>query len=221
MDLPFLNAYLDSIGLPNFRKGCNFAAAGSTIRPPTPTSVSPFSFGVQVAQFLRFKARVLELLSKGIFVVHQCLAFNFETCSGKTYWYKERNIMNIFRLTSFFIMCRQETCQVPPKGRLFWEGALHVWYRPEWSCWCILFQIIGSNTCFNSSNFGWVWDRNTGKLIGNYLKLLTRNINCNQWSIEFSPYTWLIGLFFRNCMIKVLGIFGYTTRVLLDACLKM
>ncbi|KAK7821512.1 GDSL esterase/lipase At1g54790 [Quercus suber] len=64
-DLPFLNAYLDSIGLPNFRKGCNFAAAGSTIRPATPTSVSPFSFGVQVAQFLRFKARVLELLPKG------------------------------------------------------------------------------------------------------------------------------------------------------------
>ncbi|KAL4637164.1 hypothetical protein ACB092_03G060700 [Castanea dentata] len=65
MDLPFLNAYLDSIGLPSFRKGCNFAAAGSTIRPATPTSVSPFSFGVQVAQFLRFKARVLELLPKG------------------------------------------------------------------------------------------------------------------------------------------------------------
>ncbi|KAK4596036.1 hypothetical protein RGQ29_014208 [Quercus rubra] len=65
MDLPFLNAYLDSVGLPNFRKGCNFAAAGSTIRPATPTSVSPFSFGVQVAQFLRFKARVLELLPEG------------------------------------------------------------------------------------------------------------------------------------------------------------
>ena len=75
MDLPFLNAYLDSVGLPNFRKGCNFAAAGSTIRPATPTSVSPFSFGVQVAQFLRFKARVLELLPEGIFVVHQCLGF--------------------------------------------------------------------------------------------------------------------------------------------------
>ncbi len=66
MDLPFLNAYLDSIGAPNFRKGCNFAAAGSTIRPATPTSVSPFSFGVQVSQFLRFKARVLDLLAKGI-----------------------------------------------------------------------------------------------------------------------------------------------------------
>ncbi|XP_022747512.1 GDSL esterase/lipase At1g54790 isoform X1 [Durio zibethinus] len=65
MDLPFLNAYLDSIGTPSFRKGCNFAAAGSTIQPATAQSVSPFSFGIQVAQFVRFKARVLELLAKG------------------------------------------------------------------------------------------------------------------------------------------------------------
>lgn len=65
MELPFLNAYLDSIGTPSFQKGCNFAAAGSTILPATATSVSPFSFGVQVSQFLRFKARVLELLAKG------------------------------------------------------------------------------------------------------------------------------------------------------------
>lgn len=65
MDLPFLNAYLDSIGLPSFHKGCNFAAAGSTIQPANAQSVSPFSFGVQVAQFVRFKAQVLELLAKG------------------------------------------------------------------------------------------------------------------------------------------------------------
>ncbi|XP_021282631.1 GDSL esterase/lipase At1g54790-like isoform X1 [Herrania umbratica] len=65
MDLPFLNAYLDSIGTPSFRKGCNFAAAGSTILPPTANAVSPFSLGVQVAQFFRFKARVLELLATG------------------------------------------------------------------------------------------------------------------------------------------------------------
>lgn len=65
MDLPFLNAYLDSVGMPSFRKGCNFAAAGATILPASPTSVCPFSFGVQVSQFLRFKARVLELLAKG------------------------------------------------------------------------------------------------------------------------------------------------------------
>ncbi|KAL4205420.1 hypothetical protein AMTRI_Chr01g114520 [Amborella trichopoda] len=65
MNLPFLNAYLDSLGSPSFRKGSNFAAAGSTILRATAESVSPFSFRIQVAQFLRFKARVLELLAKG------------------------------------------------------------------------------------------------------------------------------------------------------------
>ncbi|KAI3668983.1 hypothetical protein L6452_40200 [Arctium lappa] len=64
MDLPFLNAYLEALGVPNFRKGCNFAAAGSTILPPTPNSVCPFSFGIQVAQFFRFKSRVLQLQAK-------------------------------------------------------------------------------------------------------------------------------------------------------------
>ncbi|VFQ98785.1 unnamed protein product [Cuscuta campestris] len=64
MDLPLLNPYLDSIGMPSFRKGCNFAAAGSTILPATASSVSPFSFGIQVSQFLRFKSRVLEIQAK-------------------------------------------------------------------------------------------------------------------------------------------------------------
>lgn len=65
IDLPFLNAYLESIAAPIFKKGVNFAAAGSTILPATAASVSPFSFGIQVAQFLQFKARVLDLLSRG------------------------------------------------------------------------------------------------------------------------------------------------------------
>ncbi|KAJ8898677.1 hypothetical protein K2173_004711 [Erythroxylum novogranatense] len=41
---------------------CNFVAGGSTILPST-TPRTPFSFGIQVAQFIRFKARVLELLT--------------------------------------------------------------------------------------------------------------------------------------------------------------
>lgn len=65
MDMPFLNAYLDSVGAPSFQKGCNFAAAGSTILPATKYSVSPFSFGIQVAQFFRFKNQVLQLQTKG------------------------------------------------------------------------------------------------------------------------------------------------------------
>ncbi|KAL0918662.1 hypothetical protein M5K25_010685 [Dendrobium thyrsiflorum] len=66
MDLPFSNSYLESVGAPSFLKGCNFAAAGSTILPATATSVCPFSFGIQVAQFFHFKLRVTELLAKGM-----------------------------------------------------------------------------------------------------------------------------------------------------------
>ncbi|KAJ6729288.1 ZINC FINGER FYVE DOMAIN CONTAINING PROTEIN [Salix viminalis] len=65
MGRPFLNPYLDSVGAPDFQKGCNFAAGGSTILPANAASTSPFSFGVQVAQFVRFKDRVLKLLAKG------------------------------------------------------------------------------------------------------------------------------------------------------------
>lgn len=63
MGLPFLSPYLDSVGMPNFPEGCNFAAAGSTILPHA-SLVIPFSFRVQMAQFLQFKNRVLELLAQ-------------------------------------------------------------------------------------------------------------------------------------------------------------
>ncbi|KAF3336941.1 GDSL esterase/lipase [Carex littledalei] len=62
MDFPFLNAYLQSVGAPSFHTGTNFAAAGCSILPANPTSVSPFSFGIQIAQFLQFKSQVLQLL---------------------------------------------------------------------------------------------------------------------------------------------------------------
>ncbi|PAN19646.1 hypothetical protein PAHAL_3G287600 [Panicum hallii] len=65
MDIPFLNTYLDSLGTPNFRTGVNFAQAGCSVTPANPTSVSPFSFGLQIKQFFAFKNKVTKLLSKG------------------------------------------------------------------------------------------------------------------------------------------------------------
>ncbi|GLT42573.1 hypothetical protein SLA2020_165650 [Shorea laevis] len=64
MNLSFLNPILDSVGAPDFQNGCNFATGGATIRPANAAAQSPFSFNVQVAQFIRFKARALEFLSK-------------------------------------------------------------------------------------------------------------------------------------------------------------
>ena len=73
MNISYLNPYLDSVGAPSFQTGCNFATGGATILPAKASSTSPFSFGIQVAQFVRFKSRVLELLAKkGTIAVHVC-----------------------------------------------------------------------------------------------------------------------------------------------------
>ncbi|KAK8651525.1 hypothetical protein V6N13_141125 [Hibiscus sabdariffa] len=53
MDRPNLKGLPGFDHTPSFQRGCNFAAAGSTIEPRRARAVSPFSFGVQVAQFVR------------------------------------------------------------------------------------------------------------------------------------------------------------------------
>ncbi|KAJ8546384.1 hypothetical protein K7X08_018967 [Anisodus acutangulus] len=64
MRLPYLSAYLDSIGS-NFRHGANFATGGSTIRRQNETifqsGISPFSLDIQIVHFYRFKSITEEL----------------------------------------------------------------------------------------------------------------------------------------------------------------
>ncbi|KAK9117134.1 hypothetical protein Sjap_016081 [Stephania japonica] len=56
--LPYLGAYLDSIGARSFKGGANFAIGGASIRPG---GYSPFNLGVQISQFQQFKARTVDL----------------------------------------------------------------------------------------------------------------------------------------------------------------
>ncbi|XP_043704563.1 GDSL esterase/lipase At3g26430-like [Telopea speciosissima] len=67
--LPYLNAYLDSVGS-NFTHGANFATAGSTIRPQNTTlsqsGYSPISFNVQFYQFNDFHRRSQVARTKGV-----------------------------------------------------------------------------------------------------------------------------------------------------------
>ncbi|XP_038715994.1 GDSL esterase/lipase At3g27950-like [Tripterygium wilfordii] len=60
LQLPYLSPYLDSIGT-NFRHGANFATAGSCIQPG---GYSPFHLGIQISQFMQFKARTTTLYSQ-------------------------------------------------------------------------------------------------------------------------------------------------------------
>lgn len=60
LKLPYLSAYLDSIGT-NFRHGANFATGGSSIRPG---GYSPFHLAIQITQFIQFKSRTVALYNK-------------------------------------------------------------------------------------------------------------------------------------------------------------
>ncbi|XP_033146970.1 GDSL esterase/lipase At3g05180 isoform X1 [Brassica rapa] len=62
---PYLRPYLDSVSTQSYLRGCNFAAGGSTIQKANAASFSPFSFAVQVSQFVTFKFKVLQLIQQG------------------------------------------------------------------------------------------------------------------------------------------------------------
>ncbi|KAK4282060.1 hypothetical protein QN277_013481 [Acacia crassicarpa] len=69
LGLPYLNAFLDSVGS-NFSHGANFATAGSTVRPQNTTlrqtgGFSPFSLDVQFNQFSDFQRRSQTFRNKG------------------------------------------------------------------------------------------------------------------------------------------------------------
>ncbi|XP_043695960.1 GDSL esterase/lipase At3g26430-like [Telopea speciosissima] len=66
--LPYLSAYLDSLGT-NFVHGANFAVSGATIRPSNKSRTgggpSPFYLDVQLSQFQQFKTRSQLIRNKG------------------------------------------------------------------------------------------------------------------------------------------------------------
>lgn len=67
LSLPYVGAYLDSIGS-NFRHGANFATGGSTIQHVDTkifgAGFSPISLEIQLLQFKQFKARTDELFQR-------------------------------------------------------------------------------------------------------------------------------------------------------------
>lgn len=68
LKLPYLNAYLNSVGA-NYRHGANFATGGSTIRRQNETifeyGISPFSLDVQIVQFNQFKSMIGDIYNQG------------------------------------------------------------------------------------------------------------------------------------------------------------
>ncbi|XP_041010260.1 esterase-like [Juglans microcarpa x Juglans regia] len=72
--LPYLSAYLDSLGT-NFTHGANFATAASTIRLPSriipaADGYSPFYLDIQYSQFVQFKERSQIIRQQGGIYAH-------------------------------------------------------------------------------------------------------------------------------------------------------
>ncbi|XP_071926433.1 GDSL esterase/lipase At3g26430-like [Coffea arabica] len=67
LEMPYLSAYLDSIGA-NFRHGANYAASGTTIHLTDAqlygAGFNPLSLSVQLSQFEQFTARTRELYNQ-------------------------------------------------------------------------------------------------------------------------------------------------------------
>ncbi|XP_061345998.1 GDSL esterase/lipase At1g09390-like [Gastrolobium bilobum] len=61
LNTSFLTPYLDALSGSTFTNGANFAMVGSSTLP----KYVPFSLNIQVMQFLHFKARTLELTTRG------------------------------------------------------------------------------------------------------------------------------------------------------------
>lgn len=141
MGLPLMKPYLDSVGAPRFKNGCNFATGGSTILPAKANSISPFSFGVQVAQFLRFKARALELLAKSIPPLSH---------SNKEFLIR---YLHKFYNTSFSLCnyARQEVEEICPLERRIRTRSIHVRHRPKWHRRGIWLQIWRWSFCYDSN----------------------------------------------------------------------
>ena len=73
--LPFLHAYLDSLGADyNYKQGANFAVGGSTIKPLGRTlinffNLSPLYLDIELIQFSEFMLRSQTIRKQGIIIL--------------------------------------------------------------------------------------------------------------------------------------------------------
>lgn len=83
--MPFLSPYLQSIN-PNFKHGANFATLASTVLLPTTSlfvsGISPFSLAIQLNQMLYFKAKVVQLHQKGMYMLDQNTSYQQGAAHG-------------------------------------------------------------------------------------------------------------------------------------------
>ncbi|CAI0456104.1 unnamed protein product [Linum tenue] len=155
LKLPYLSAYLDSVGT-DFRHGANFATGGSSIRPG---GYSPFHLGVQISQFKQFKARTNRLrnqrhlpreveFSKALYtfeIGQNDLAYGFQHSSEEDVWKSIPDILNQF---------------AEAVKQLYKEGAKFFWVHNTGPLGCLPYSVIYNSDPNNLDGNGCVKSRN-------------------------------------------------------------
>lgn len=92
LGLPYVSAYLDSIGT-SFRHGANFAAAGSTVQPADAKMLqgggrqNPLALDIQIRQFEQFKARTADLYKQGYMYIDKYIFISFSPLCGLDFYF--------------------------------------------------------------------------------------------------------------------------------------
>lgn len=185
---------MDSLAGSNFKNGANFAIIGSSTLP----KYVPFSLNIQVMQFLHFKTRTLQLLNAnppGIFMKYVVVVtFNF---------HKQKANSN------------EISCLTLGHGNLIDDnGFRNALYMID----------IGQNDIADSFSKNLSYSQVVKQIPSIISEIKTamevRVISyCDipLWVILSSNAT---NVFFRHCMIKVEGSFGYTTQGHWVVCLR-
>ncbi|XP_022134509.1 GDSL esterase/lipase At5g14450 [Momordica charantia] len=167
LKLPYLSAYLDSVGT-SFRHGANFATGGSSIRPG---GYSPFHLGIQVSQFIQFKSRTTNLyyqlrsnnrtslpikssiarpgeFSKALYtfdIAQNDLSYGYQHSSEEQVRASIPDILNTF----------SEAVQ-----QLYKEGARYFWVHNTGPLGCLPFNILYNKNPNNLDSIGCVKSQN-------------------------------------------------------------
>uniref|UniRef100_A0A1J3HZD9 GDSL esterase/lipase n=1 Tax=Noccaea caerulescens TaxID=107243 RepID=A0A1J3HZD9_NOCCA len=173
IERPYLRPYLDSISPQSYRRGCNFAAAGSTIQKANAASISPFGFGVQVSQFITFKYKVLQLIQQDeeferylpseYYFKHGLYMFDIgqNDLAGAFY---NKNLDQVLALIPTILNIFQDGIK-----RLYAEGARNFWIHNTGPLGCLaqVVSIFGKDKS-KLDEFGCVSDHNQAAKLFNF-----------------------------------------------------
>ncbi|XP_022938608.1 GDSL esterase/lipase At3g27950-like [Cucurbita moschata] len=167
LKVPYLSAYLDSVGT-SFRYGANFATGGSSIRPG---GYSPFHLALQVSQFIQFKSRTTYLYNR--LHSHNSTAIPMESSIARPREFSKALYMFDIAQNDLFhgfqYSCEEQVrASIPDMidtfseavQQIYKEGARYFWVHNTGPVGCLPFTILNNQRPSNIDSIGCVKSAN-------------------------------------------------------------